>query len=45
VAFFVWTSRFLLHNRLSVIDVLPGAILVTVGLLVLRLVSQIVLRN
>jgi uncharacterized BrkB/YihY/UPF0761 family membrane protein len=28
-----------------VIDVLPGAILVTVGLLVLRLVSQIVLRN
>jgi uncharacterized BrkB/YihY/UPF0761 family membrane protein len=45
VAFFVWTPRFLLHNRLSVIDVLPGAILVTVGLLVLRLVSQIVLRN
>jgi uncharacterized BrkB/YihY/UPF0761 family membrane protein len=28
-----------------VIDVLPGAILVTLGLLVLRLVSQIVLRN
>jgi uncharacterized BrkB/YihY/UPF0761 family membrane protein len=45
VAFFVWTPRFLLHNRISVMDALPGAILVTVGLLVLRLVSQIVLKN
>ena len=45
VAFFVWTARFLLHHRVSGREVLPGAILVALGLLVVRLLSSVVLRN
>ncbi len=45
IAFFVWTARFLLHHRVSGRDVLPGAILVTLGLLALRLLSSVVLKN
>lgn len=45
VGFLVWTPIFLLHGRLTVRDVLPGALFATAGLGALRLLSSLELTN
>jgi membrane protein len=45
VAYFVWMPRMLLHKRVSVRDILPGAVFTILGLAALRLISAILLRN
>jgi membrane protein len=43
VVFFVWSPRLLTHKRLSRRDLLPGAVLTAVGLVVLMLLSSFVM--
>jgi len=45
LAFFTWVPRMLLHNRVSVRDVFPGAVFTVVALAGLRLLSHLVLVN
>ena len=45
VAYFVWLPRLLLHKRVSVRDVLPGALLTVVALCAMRLISSFLLSN
>jgi membrane protein len=45
VAYFVWLPRLLLHKRVSVRDVLPGAVLITVALGVMRVISSFLLTR
>jgi membrane protein len=43
VGYLVWLPRLLLHNRVSVRDVLPGALLATAGLVGMRIISSFLL--
>ena len=43
VGYLVWLPRLLLHKRVSVRDVLPGAILATAGLVAMRVISSFLL--
>ena len=43
--FFVWTPRLLLHGRVSVRDLVPGAIFTVLGLIALRLLSVVVFAH
>ncbi len=45
VVFFVWTPRLLLHHRVSARDLLPGAIFTVLGLVALRLISDLLLTH
>jgi len=45
LGYFVWLPRLLLHNRVSVRDVLPGAVLTTVALIGMRIMSSFLLVN
>jgi membrane protein len=45
LGYFVWMPRTLLHNRVTVRDVLPGAVFTLVGLIVLRVISSLLLVN
>lgn len=45
VAYFVWLPRLLLHKRVSVRDVLPGAVLTMVALVVMRVISSFLLTR
>jgi uncharacterized BrkB/YihY/UPF0761 family membrane protein len=40
VGFLAWTPVFLLHNRITVRDAIPGALLAAVGLVILRALSS-----
>jgi membrane protein len=44
VAFFVWVPRVLTHKRITRRDLLPGAVVTAVGLVVLMLVSSFVME-
>lgn len=44
-AYFVWAPRLLLHRRVGVRDLLPGAVITVAGLVALRLLSGFVLRR
>lgn len=44
IGFFVWAPRLLTHKRISRRDLLPGAVLTAVGLVVLMLVSSFVME-
>jgi uncharacterized BrkB/YihY/UPF0761 family membrane protein len=41
--YFVWLPRLLLHHRVSVRDVLPGAVLTTLGLVAMRAISSLLM--
>jgi membrane protein len=43
VGYLVWLPRLLLHNRVSVRDVLPGALLATAALVGMRIISSFLL--
>jgi membrane protein len=43
VGYLVWLPRLLLHNRVSVRDVLPGALLATAALIGMRIISSFLL--
>jgi membrane protein len=45
LVYFVWVPRLLLHNRVSVRDVLPGALLTVAGLGFMRLLSSFLLTR
>jgi uncharacterized BrkB/YihY/UPF0761 family membrane protein len=45
VGFLAWSPVFLLHSRITIRDAMPGAILATLGLLVLRLLSSNLFTN
>ena len=45
LAFFTWVPRMLLHNKVSVRDVFPGAVFTVAALAGLRLLSHLVLVN
>jgi membrane protein len=44
-AYFLWTTRLLTHGRIPARDVLPGALLTGVGLVVLLLVSAVAMQR
>ena len=45
VGFFVWMPRSLLRNRVTVRQVLPGAVFTVLGLVGMRIASHLVLVN
>ena len=45
VAFFVWAPRLLLHHRVAVRDLVPGAVFTVLGLIGLRLISVLLLTH
>jgi membrane protein len=44
-AYFVWAPRLLLHRRVGIRDLLPGAVITVAGLAVLHVASTFVLRR
>jgi membrane protein len=44
VLFFVWAPRLLTHKRIATRDLLPGAVLTALGLVVLMLISSFVME-
>jgi membrane protein len=45
VAFFVWAPRLLLHHRIAVRDLVPGAVFTVLGLVALRVISSLLLTH
>jgi membrane protein len=45
VGFFVWAPRLLLHRRVAVRDLVPGAVFTLIGLIGLRLISVLLLTH
>ena len=45
VGFLAWTPVFLLHSRVTIRDTMSGALLATIGLLGLRLLSSVLFTN
>jgi len=45
VAYFVWAPRLLLHHRVTARQLLPGALFVAFGVVVLRLTSRVILAR
>lgn len=45
LGFFVWAPRLLLHNRVPVRDILPGAIFTMLGLVGMRIISGLLLKH
>jgi membrane protein len=45
LAFFVWMPRLLLHHRVPARDLLPGAVFTLLGLIGLRLISDLLLTH
>jgi uncharacterized BrkB/YihY/UPF0761 family membrane protein len=45
VGFFVWVPRLLLHHRVAVRDVVPGAIFTVAGFVLMRLISGLLLKH
>jgi membrane protein len=45
VAFFAWTPVFLLHRQITWREAVPGAVVATIGLLGVRLLSSVVFTN
>jgi membrane protein len=45
LGFFVWAPRLLLHNRVAVRDIVPGAVFTLLSLVVLRLISGLLLKH
>ena len=44
-AYFVWAPRLLLHRRVGVADLLPGAVITVAGLAVLHVAASFILRR
>jgi membrane protein len=45
VSFFVWAPRLLLHHRVALRDLVPGAVFTVLGLIGLRLISVLLLTH
>jgi membrane protein len=45
LGFFIWAPRLLLHNRVAVRDIVPGAVFTLLSLVVLRLISGLLLKH
>jgi membrane protein len=45
VAYFVWAPRLLLHRRVGIRDLLPGAVITVAGLAILHVAASFVLRR
>jgi membrane protein len=44
-AYFVWAPRLLLHRRVGVADLLPGAVITVAGLAALHVAASFILRR